>query len=182
MKGTEHLGKLRAIEEHELEMMLEWRNAPAVRNSMFNTDIISLNDHLEWWERTKQDDSLQYYFYEYESAPYGVVCFKDIDKLKCQATWGFYTSSRAERGMGTKMLVLALDLAFDDMNMQNVYGEVMEYNLSSIKVHEKLGFERQFNVKHDSLISKEYDIYRYKIDENSWFKSRDRVLAVKKNN
>ena len=182
MKDTEHLGKLRAIEEHELEIMLEWRNASAVRNSMFNTDIISLKNHLEWWEKIKPDDSLQYYFYEYEGAPYGVVCFKDIDKLKCQATWGFYTSPNAKQGMGTKMLLLALDLAFDDMNIHSVYGEVIEYNLSSIKIHEKLGFERQAKVKHDGSISKEYDIYQYNIDEKSWFKSRSRVLAVIKNN
>lgn len=180
MTDTELLGRLRPIEDHELEMMLEWRNAPAVRNNMYTTDIIPLEDHLEWWEKTKRDDSLQYYFYEYEGVPYGVVCFKDIDKLKCQATWGFYTSSNAERGMGTKMLALALDLAFDDLSMQNVCGEVIEYNLSSIKIHEKLGFERQANLKYDDSISKEYDIYRYKIDEISWFKFRDKVLAVMK--
>lgn len=180
MTDTEFLGKLRAIEEHELEMMLEWRNAPEVRNSMFNTHIISLKDHLEWWEKTKRDDSQQYYFYESQGTPYGVVCFKDIDNLKCQAIWGFYTSPNAERGMGTKMLILALDLAFDDMNINSVYGEVIKNNLSSIKIHEKLGFERQANLKYDDSISKKYDIYRYKITEISWSKFRDKVLAVMK--
>ena len=178
MKGTEYLGKLRPIQEHELEMMLEWRNAPAVRNSMFNTDIISLKNHLEWWGRVKRDDSLQYYFYEYEGAPYGVVCFKDINQLKYYATWGFYTSLNAEQGMGTKMLLLALDLAFNSMNIQSIYGEVIEYNLSSMKIHEKLGFERQVSVKRHHSFSKEYDVYQYKINDESWFKSRDKILAL----
>lgn len=180
MKGTKYLGKLRPIQEHELEMMLEWRNGPVVRNSMFNTDIISLNDHLQWWERTKRDDSLQYYFYEYAGAPYGVVCFKDINKLKCQAMWGFYTSPNAERGMGTKMLLLALDLAFNDMKIHSVYSEVIEYNLPSIKIHEKLGFDRQISIGHHCSLNKEYEVYQYKINEKSWSKFRDKILAVMK--
>lgn len=178
MKGTIHLGKLRAIEEHELEIMLEWRNAPAVRNSMFNTHIISLKDHLEWWEKTKRDDSLQYYFYEYEGIVSGVVYFTDIDKFTYQAKWGFYKSPEAKKGTGTKMLILALELAFKNLKMCKIYGEILGHNISSLKLHRKLGFENEKIYKNKHLCDDKFlDVYQCEVNKDKWMLIKQKLIS-----
>lgn len=169
MTDTELLGRLRPIKDYELEMMLEWRNAPEVRNSMFNTHIISLNDHLEWWERTKRDDSLQYYLYEYEGIVSGIVYFTDIDKFAHQAKWGFYKSPEAKKGIGTKMLILALELAFSNLKMCKIYGEILGHNTSSLKLHRKLGFENEKIYKNKHLCDdKLLDVYQCEVSKDKW--------------
>ena len=52
----EQFGMLRPIKDSELELMLSWRNAPAVRENMYTTHEISLAEHAAWWERTNSSD------------------------------------------------------------------------------------------------------------------------------
>lgn len=177
MKGTEYLGKLRPIQEHELEMMLEWRNAPDVRKNMYNTDIILLEDHLKWWEQIQQDDSIHYFFYEYENIPQGVVCFVGIDNLNHQAMWGFYVSSNALRGTGSRMEVLALDYAFNDLNLHKLSCEVLDYNATVVKFHKKFGFvEEGFFREHHVYQGKYFGIHRLAIMRDNWLQLKDNII------
>lgn len=177
MTDTELLGRLRPIEDHELEMMLEWRNAPAVRNNMYTTDIIPLDDHLQWWERIKKDDSVHYFCYEYDSIPQGVVCFTNIDVLNHQAMWGFYASPNALKGTGSRMEILALDYAFDKLNLHKLSCEVLDYNLAVVKFHKKFGFvEEGYFREHHIYQGKYFGIYRLAIISDPWIQSRSNIL------
>ena len=74
-------GLLRKVDTNELEMMLAWRNAPNVRENMYTRHKISLEEHLEWWGRAKFRGDQQYFMYEYNGRPAGVVGFTDIDEV-----------------------------------------------------------------------------------------------------
>lgn len=177
MTDTELLGRLRPIEDHELKMMLEWRNTPEVRNNMYTTDIIPLDDHLQWWERIKKDDSVHYFFYEYDNIPQGVVYFTQIDVLNHQAMWGFYASPNALRGTGSRMEVLALDYAFDKLNLHKLSCEVLDYNLAVVKFHKKFGFVEEGYFREHHLCKNQYfGIYRLALISEEWRQSKNDIF------
>ena len=121
----EQLGRLISIRDADLERMLSWRNAPAVRKNMYTTHEISREEHLMWWEKIKASDRHQYFLYEYKDEPCGIVGFTNIDRLHCNSAWVFYTSPTAPKGIRSRMEILALDYAFHDLKLHKLHCEVL---------------------------------------------------------
>jgi UDP-4-amino-4,6-dideoxy-N-acetyl-beta-L-altrosamine N-acetyltransferase len=46
---------LRAMNDNDLKMVLNWRNQPEVRQRMFTRHEISMEEHQAWWNKTKND-------------------------------------------------------------------------------------------------------------------------------
>lgn len=178
MNETHFLGKLRPIRVDELEIMLAWRNMPDVRKNMYNTHKISLGEHLKWWQKTQMDDSAQYFFYEYQGIACGVTCFKDIDSLSSQAMWGFYTSPNAPLGTGSRMELLMLDYAFNELNLHKLSCEVLDYNIAVVKLHKRFGFvEEEYFREHHFYQNQYVGVHRLAILADEWKQVRHNSLS-----
>ena len=133
---------LREIEEIDLEIMLAWRNHPAVRSSMFSQSVIEFEQHKAWFAReSDKDDSLWLLFVNEKEIPSGVVYFTDMNRNANHAFWGFYTAPDALPGTGTRMAHEALDHFFNDLAFHKLNAEVLKSNERSYFFHQKLGFK-----------------------------------------
>lgn len=163
---------LRKIEENDLELVLKWRNSSVIRNSMFNQDIIVLEDHIAWFSKeSKKDSSCWLLYLNSEGQPSGVVYCTDIDKKHNHAFWGFYAAPDAEPGTGTIMCTEALEYFFKVKKLNKINAEVIESNQRSHNFHRKMGF------KLEGLFSEHYktesgyeSVTRYAILLSSWLK------------
>lgn len=174
------LGTLRDIQEDELEIMLEWRNAPSVRQNMYSQTEISLADHLDWWSKMAKNPNARYFMYEYKSRPTGIVSFNDMDFKNGNSAWAFYASPSAVRGTGSRMEFLALDYFFSikEAVMHKLYCEVLSYNQPVITMHTKFGFQTEGIFReHYRLGSELVDIHRLAILRNEWMTKRPEFEA-----
>lgn len=131
---------LRPLEESDLEQVLAWRNSERIRKSMFSDEIISLADHLAWYERIKQSKHDIYQIFELCAKPVGLVCFTEISQHR-RCSWGFYLGYEGlPKGTGSAMGYLALDSLFRETSIRKVTGEVLKNNAVSTAFHRKLGF------------------------------------------
>jgi len=145
------IGKLREMSQADLAMVLQWRNSQEVRDSSFNNGVISLEDHLDWWEKDKINPLSDLMVYEWRGIPVGVVTFKyDSEKPKV-ALWSFYVGNAVEPGIGTRMCMAAIEYAFFVRQVQELSGEVISFNDKSVDFHKKLGF------KEDSVLMNAYE-------------------------
>lgn len=137
--------KLSPISEIDLPMLLAWRNSSLIREAMYNNNEILWEEHYSWFKRTQEEQyNGRHYLFKKNDIPLGVVNFSDISMKNKRLSWGFYIgNSQAPRGTGTLMGLAALDLAFLNMGIHKVCGEVLEANKKSMKYHERLGFERE---------------------------------------
>ena len=109
---------LRPLEDSDLELILHWRNSPAVRQAMYNQHKISMVEHQVWYQRMQEDASAKWFLYlDQFDVPRGVVYFTAIDTLQSRAFWGFYASPEAPLGTGMRMSLDALNLAFGDLGL-----------------------------------------------------------------
>lgn len=132
---------LRRIEEADLELILPWRNAPAVRQAMYSQHEISWEEHQLWFRRMRADDSKLWQLYLNENAePDGVVSFTEIDAVQGTAFWGFYAAPHATRGTGMRMSLDALDCAFNKLGIYKLNAEALASNVRSLEMHRKVGF------------------------------------------
>jgi len=171
------LGCLRAIKSEELELMLSWRNSPSVRANMYTRHEISLAEHYAWWEQIQTRVDQQYFMYEYQGIPFGIVAFNGIDKNNKNSSWAFYASPAAPKGTGSRMEYLALDHAFNSTQLHKLCCEVLAFNMPVIRLHEKFGFMIEGILREQHKIDDVFvDIYRLGILSSEWAKKCDQML------
>lgn len=160
---------LRKIEESDLLMILDWRNHPSIRNNMYNTDEIKLEEHKSWFNSVLHDQTKQYFIFQIDNIPLGVIGFTLINKKFNNATWAFYASPEAPSGTGSKMEYLALEYAFNSLKLHKLYCEVISFNQPVIKLHKKFGFEVEGIFKDQVFAQGQYhDVYRLALFSGPW--------------
>lgn len=163
------LGILRSIADVELELMLAWRNAPAVRANMYTQHEISAEEHLAWWTKIRTRADQKYFMYEMAGAPTGIAAFTGIDIQSQNSSWAFYASPTAPRGTGSKMEFLMLEHAFGTLQLHKLYCEVLAFNTPVIKLHQKFGFKVEGLFRDQHKVDDNFvDTYRLGILAVEW--------------
>ena len=77
------------------------------------------------------------------------------------------------KGYGYEAMQLALQFAFDELNLHRVQLTVFSYNEHAIALYEKLGFQREgVHREHLQRDGKRYDMYLYGLLRSEWESSR----------
>jgi len=169
--------RLTPLTEADLESILPWRNAPAVRRAMVSQHEISLEEHRAWFQRLQQDASKRWYLYRDNAGrAQGVVYCTDLDPHQGTGFWGFYARPEAPSGTGLRMPVAARDLAFGELGLRKLNGEVLADNTRSVNLHKKVGFQEEgrFRQQHfdgDNRV----DIIRLGLLADEWVERRPRL-------
>ena len=170
---------LHPLTEANLELILPWRNALAVRRAMYTHHEISLDEHRAWFQRLQRDPSRRWYLFQDETGTaQGVVYFTDIDTEQGTAFWGFYARPEAASGTGLRMELAALDLAFSELGLHKINCEVLANNAPVVNMHKKVGFteEGRFREQHHDGGSR-IDIVRLGLLASEWPMHRERLQA-----
>jgi len=171
-------GRLRCIEDFELALMLSWRNDPRVRSNMYTRHEISMDEHLAWWDRYRNQQDQIYLMYEKSGMPLGIVAFNSIDLVSRHAFWAFYADPDAPQGVGSFMELLALDYAFDELNLHKLSCEVLAFNARVIRLHQKFGFSVEGVFRSHHLGDGAFvDVYRLGMLEDEWPEKRGQLLG-----
>lgn len=164
--------KLRDLNVHDLEMVLQWRNHDNIRKWMINSDVIALNDHFVWFERNRNRADRLFYIFEYKQQPQGYVSFVSITNSSAYE-WGFYVSPDAEKGVGCLLGITALNLAFKELGLEKVFGQVLAFNEKSLNFHTKMGFVKEGRLrKHFKDYRGEFDIYQFGLLREEWLEGK----------
>lgn len=171
------LGILREVAEHELGLMLNWRNEPRIRNNMYTRKEITGEEHLQWWSTVKSNDKNCYLMYELDETPLGIIGFNSIDRVNRNSSWAFYSSPEAPRGIGFKMEYLAVEYAFNILKLHKLYCEVLNFNTAVIRMHKKFGFNVEGILKEQHLYENKFiDIYQLGLLNRKWIENKDQML------
>ena len=173
----ENVGRLRSVNDDDLDLMLRWRNAPNVRQNMYSQDEIARADHLAWWERIKNSDHDAYFMFEHDGVPLGVVSFNEIDLKNSCASWAFYASPDAPKGTGSRMETMALEYVFSVLKLNKLNCEVLESNTPVVGLHKKFGFEEEGFFRDHRRVGTEFvNVRRLAMRATQWAKLRSNHL------
>jgi UDP-4-amino-4,6-dideoxy-N-acetyl-beta-L-altrosamine N-acetyltransferase len=169
--------QLRPIEEKDLKIVLEWRNSDRIRANMFTDSIITIDQHLTWYEKIKLSNSTVCLVFTYKGQPSGLVSFTDIDFDNNTCSWGFYLGKEdPPPGSGSIMGFLGLKFAFEKLDIHSVHGEVFAFNIPSIKFHKKLGFVEESRLLEHALKNGKYeDVFLFTLVKDVWLDNLQRI-------
>jgi len=135
-------GRLRPVNKEDLERILAWRNHPEVRRFMYSQHMITMQEHLRWYESLQNNSFKRAFVFELAGVPSGFVSFS-LATGGHVADWGFYVAPGSSKGTGGKLGRTALQYAFTVMQLHKVCGQALYHNERSIRFHERLGFLRE---------------------------------------
>lgn len=158
------------------------RNRPSVREFMYTDHEISPSEHSEWMSSLVNDARRQVYIVLFNGDLLGVVALSNIDHLHKTADWGFYiddTLSGIGVGIGSLIEFDLLEYTFNETQIEKLNCEVLETNLSVIKLHRKFGFHdegvfRKNIIKNNSRV----DVFRFGILKQEWKESKAKIEGL----
>lgn len=166
---------LRLMDERDLPTIREWRNHPRINPYMFSQHQITEEEHRNWFDSSLNNALRKLFIYEADDSKLGFVQFQQRATGSGVLEWGFYISPDAEKGTGTRMGSLALAQAFNDLDATKVYGEVLSFNMPSIKLHERLGFKREGILRQQHLLNETYyGINCYGLLRSEWLENNEK--------
>lgn len=173
---------LRTMVNADLDYVRDWRNRPEIRNNMYTNHVISIDEHLHWFESASRDPTKRLLIcVDGENVPVGVVTFSNIDARHGTATWAFYSGDTARRGVGSEMELLALDFAFEELKLEKLNCEVLSFNIPVVEFHRKHGFRVEGIFRsHYERDGERHDIYRLAHFRDVWLdKVRPALLRAR---
>jgi len=159
---------LRNITKNDLSLIRDWRNSLGIRE--FNTQFILLDmkNQENWYNEImkKSSNRKMFIIQDYLRNPIGICGLIHIDKKNKNASIAIMIgkSSFQGQGYGTISLKKLVNFGFQKLNLHRISAEVFEYNLSSIRIFEKLNFKHEATMRQYLWRdNKWWDVYLYSL-------------------
>jgi UDP-2,4-diacetamido-2,4,6-trideoxy-beta-L-altropyranose hydrolase len=134
---------LRPVGMQDRELLWQWANDPAVRQSAFNSDPISWDEHVRWFAR-KQEEPGCYHFiaFDQQGHPVGQIRFDRTGSGGSEAEVDV-SIGRDKRGSGygTLLIERGVGLLSQMTPIHIVHALIKTENKASIQAFQKAGFK-----------------------------------------
>jgi len=139
---------LRAIEKKDLDMLLEMINDPDTENMTGGYSFpVSEHQQAKWFENLNNDkNELRTVIEAKDHGGIGIATLTDIDWKNRTAQMHIKITTSKDlrgKGYGTKASKAILKYAFENLNLNLVYADIIEYNIISQKMVEKAGLKKE---------------------------------------
>jgi len=140
--GPESKLEARLATWEDEETLLDWANDPVVRRHAFDQSSITAEEHVKWLREIFANPETKKLFMVQSTigVPLGQVRF-DKQGMGWEISYALDRKFR-NRGLGANFLSSAISSMGQDLDMAPLFGRVKIENVASIRVFEKLGFQR----------------------------------------
>ncbi|HCC08185.1 MAG TPA: hypothetical protein DEP72_08540 [Clostridiales bacterium] len=144
---------LRPLEENYIEILRCWRNKKEIQKWFLNSRVINKEEQIKWFENyINNNDEIMFIIESSDlNIPVGAIALCNIDRENNMAEPGrLMIGEEIARGkfMGTKALKLLCNFALSELNMKEIYINVIANN-RAIKIYERLGFKHVCKYVHE---------------------------------
>lgn len=119
------------LNKETLLKILEQRNSDYVRKWMDNDKIISINDHLNFCKKLKNNNYQKHIYVTINDAPYGVINFKAVNNLWNSCEGGCYTFNNQKIPMG-HVNAMAIQWMQANFGIQKIFCKIKANNLRAL--------------------------------------------------
>ena len=152
-----------------LPQVLEWRNSDAVKQNMLNQNAITLQEHLQWFDRACQLDSEYHFIIAFNNQEIGAANLKLLGNNCAEA--GLYLCDEKVKGSAYAFLpsLMLLEFAFNTLGVEKIKAVVLPHNQAAIRFNQNQGYEItkstteliQMQVAADNFEQRKRKLYRF---------------------
>lgn len=139
---------MRALELDDYQISVKWRNDDSITNLLGGSKwFVSMETEKQWVQNAiMQNKDIRLAICTVEKDIYiGNIYLTGIDYLNRKAQTQILIGNREywNNGYGTEAMRLLLEYAFNYKNLRRLEAVVLEDNIGSRKMHEKLGYKKE---------------------------------------
>lgn len=131
---------LRQAAESDIHLTFKWATHPDVRKYALTTNLISEDEHREWFTSKIKQPSCIYLIAEYINQAIGSIRFDLSEEGDAKISY-LLDPAFFGKGLGTRLLEEGILYCRTDGRIKQLTGEVIAENTASNRVFQKLGFE-----------------------------------------
>ncbi|WP_214000070.1 UDP-4-amino-4,6-dideoxy-N-acetyl-beta-L-altrosamine N-acetyltransferase [Arsukibacterium sp.] len=126
------------LQETDLTQLWHWRNQASIRQNMHNSNEISWQEHLAWFNQLPHSDKV-FYIFRQNQRPIGALYFDPVAASGLE--WGCYLGETdVWPGSGLLLEIAALDYAAAQPDISFLHAEVLSFNQSVLNMHRLFGY------------------------------------------
>lgn len=161
---------LRTVEEEDLPFLRDAINDPEVRRYLPNRTPINLDAEREFYENVVASEGQVNLLVCSDGDPAGTIGLDPADAVGGTGEIGLFLAPEFwGRGHGTEAARLMTDYAFRERRLHRVTARVLEPNVGSRRIWEKLGYRHEATMREADFNDGEYvDVHRFAVLEGEW--------------
>lgn len=134
--------ELRDVGIKDKTKMRRWRNLSEVARYMYTDHQISSEEHSQWFDKMIKDNSCHYWILTVDGEDVGVANIYNINLRHSRCYWAFYLANPMVRGKGVGSFIeySIMKYVFEEMRLNKLCCEVIEFNEPVIAMHKRFGF------------------------------------------
>ncbi len=162
------------ISREHFDVIIEWRNDPDIKNYFYTTDAFTYERQERWYAKYVNDETdMTFMIVAKTGIVLGMAGLYNIDNQRRTAEFGrLLIGAQRYRGagFGKEACRMLLSLAFECLNLKQVYLSVYDWNVKAVGLYDALGF----TIKEKQILNEEKDkdrkqsILKMVLDSERW--------------
>ena len=134
---------LRKATANDIDLLYEWANDPIVRANSFNSEFISYEEHIKWFNRIMSNDTVIQYILMDNDIPIGQIRL-NVNGHEAEISYSIFSDYRG-KGYGRSILeLIRQEIGEQYRNINRLVAKVRPENIASQKSFEKAGYELKY--------------------------------------
>lgn len=161
---------LRTIEEEDVKFLRDGINNPEIREFLTARRPVNLEQEREFFEEVISVGDDIHLAICREEEIIGIISLEEEqDELRVAEIGVWIDTDYHGNGYGTEAAELITEYGFNELNYHRIAARAYEENEGSKRVWEKLGFEKEGELREHTYINGEFQtVFVYGIIENEW--------------
>lgn len=167
--------ELRRVTENDLEVLMNWRNSEEISQTLFTNVKLTMEDQRRWFEKLQKDDTQIRWIVFADDKPIGSMYLVDIDYVNKRCEHGWFIAEKEYRSFPFALSLRwnMYDYVFDRLNLNRLYGYVMDNNKGVIKLIKIGGPEMEGTLKeHVCKDGVYHDVAVFGITKSMWHEKK----------
>lgn len=133
---------VRPLEEKDLRLVLDWRNSERVHSKMLTDHKITWEEHLAWFQRSKDNPVKRNLVFCYQDRPIGYIGYTEYDDVNMICSPGPYLGETdVPIDAGITLFYIAVEYAFAELHMKSLETSVFKSNKQAMRIDKFLGYK-----------------------------------------
>jgi UDP-2,4-diacetamido-2,4,6-trideoxy-beta-L-altropyranose hydrolase len=141
---------IREADEKDMMLYYNWINDPIVRESAFNSEYVSLEEHINWFNNKLKNPCSFLYLCYYNNIPIGQVRY-DVNDFKAEVDLSIDKEFRG-KGLSVDMLLSSMQYLHNNLGVSIFISQVKKENTPSQYMFLKAGFSFQKSINEDTYL------------------------------
>lgn len=135
---------LRKAEYSDMDLLYVWANDPVVRENSFKTDAIPYDNHVKWFNKMMEDESVLQFILMNNNTPVGQIRL-NVDKDVAEIGYSIAKEYRG-KGYGHRIIQLVSSIVNKQYpDIKKLVAKVKPNNIDSNRIFLNEGFDLEYS-------------------------------------